>query len=36
MASSAFRGLSIEYPSGRYREEAASKAVKYEPKEEKK
>jgi tetratricopeptide (TPR) repeat protein len=35
MASSAFRELSIEYPSGRYREEAAAKAVKYEPKDEK-
>lgn len=32
MASSAFRELSIEYPSGRYREEAAAKAVKYENK----
>ncbi|HEX7900752.1 MAG TPA: tetratricopeptide repeat protein [Planctomycetota bacterium] len=36
MASSTFRELSIEYPSGRFREEAAAKAVKYEPKEEKK
>jgi hypothetical protein len=35
MASSTFRELSIEYPSGRFREEAAAKAVKYEPKEEK-
>jgi tetratricopeptide (TPR) repeat protein len=36
MASSTFRELSMEYPSGRFREEAAAKAVKYEPKEEKK
>ncbi len=36
MCSSAYRELSIEYPSGRYREEAAAKAVRYEPKEEKK
>lgn len=36
MASSTFRELSIEYPSGRFREEAAKKAVQYEPKEEKK
>lgn len=36
MASSTYRELSIEYPSGRFREEAASKAVKFEPKGEKK
>lgn len=35
-ASSAFRELSIEYPSGKYREEAVAKAAKYEPKDEKK
>lgn len=33
MASSTFRELSIEYPSGRFRDEAAAKAVKYEPKD---
>ena len=32
MASSTFRELTIEYPSGRFREEAAAKAVKYEAK----
>lgn len=32
-ASGTFREITIEYPSGRYREEAAAKAVKYEPKE---
>ena len=31
-ASGAFREVSIEYPSGRYREEAVAKAAKYEPK----
>jgi tetratricopeptide (TPR) repeat protein len=36
MASSTFRELSTEYPSGKYREEAAAKAVKYEPKKEEK
>jgi tetratricopeptide (TPR) repeat protein len=36
MCSSAYRELSIEYPSGKYREEAAGKALRYEPKEEKK
>lgn len=36
MASSTFRELSSEYPSGKYREEAAAKAVKYEPKREEK
>jgi hypothetical protein len=36
MASSAYRELSIEYPSGRYRDEAASKAEKYQAAEEKK
>jgi len=36
MASSTFRELSSEYPSGKYREEAAAKAVKYEPKKEEK
>jgi len=34
-ASGAFREVSIEYPSGRYREEAVAKAAKYEPKDEK-
>lgn len=33
MTSSAFRELAIEYPSGRFREEANAKATKYEPKE---
>jgi tetratricopeptide (TPR) repeat protein len=32
-ASSAFREITIEYPTGRYREEASSKATKYEPKD---
>jgi tetratricopeptide (TPR) repeat protein len=36
MCASAYRELSIEYPSGKYREEAAGKALRYEPKEEKK
>ncbi len=36
MCSSAYRELSIEYPSGRYREEAERKARQYEPKAEKK
>ena len=36
MCSSAYRELSIEYPSGKYREEAAMKAVQFEPREEKK
>ena len=36
MCSSAYRELSIEYSSGKYREEAAGKALRYEPKEEKK
>jgi tetratricopeptide (TPR) repeat protein len=33
MTSSAYRELAIEYPSGRFREEANAKATKYEPKE---
>jgi hypothetical protein len=36
MASSTYRELSTEYPSGKYREEAAAKAVKFEPKKEEK
>lgn len=36
MASSAYREVTIEYPSGRYRDEATKQAVKLEPKEEKK
>ena len=36
MASSAFREVSIEYPSGKYREQALALALKYEKKEEKK
>ena len=34
MASSTYRELSIEYPSGRFREEAATKAVQFEAKAE--
>ena len=36
MASSAFREVSIEYPSGKYREQAMALAVKYEKKSDKK
>jgi tetratricopeptide (TPR) repeat protein len=36
MASSAFREVSIEYPSGKYREQALALAQKYEKKDEKK
>lgn len=36
MASSAYREVTIEYPTGRYKDDAAPRAVKLEPKEEKK
>ncbi len=36
MASSAFREVSIEYPSGKYREQAVALAQKYEKRDEKK
>lgn len=36
MASSAFREVSIEYPSGKYREQAIALAQKYEKKDDKK
>jgi hypothetical protein len=36
MVSSTYRELSTEYPSGKYREEAAAKAIKFEPKKDEK